>query len=345
MGKKSDLPFIKEVTRLNDSVMREDGKCYFWNMERKIESLRRGVDVVITTIHSRYADVFAEAGFFLIPQWVSFLMRIPTSIDEFVQGCSKNLREDMRKVRKNGYVCEVSTDHEKFRHFYYRMYVPYISKRHGHLANVRDFHSLERIFRTGVLLFVKLNDDYIGGTLLALRDGTVYSICDGVKDGSDTYLKRHVKDALMYFIITWAIEKKFRTVNFRYTKALLSDGVFRYKRKWRASLENTKRGWLYFGLRVCSFNEAVQDFLIRNPFVFTSGDQLEGFVLVLNDSPMGGYEVGSVYRKYWTRGLSRLNLLSQSGFSPGALNEENSSFPGLHFVDENFLVEQGESGK
>ena len=337
IGLKPGLSYVTHLVYNGEYRIKEDGKIYIWKIRKKIETLQTSVDLVIVETNSLYAHMTKKLGLLLIPQWIAFSMKTPDSLAELVKGCKKGLKNDIRKIHKYNFSYEISKEPEKLELFYHRMYVPYISKRHSELAHLHDFQSLRSLLKTGAIAFVKQNDDYIAGSLLAIRGQTLYAVCTGIKDGDISYLKKSVSSAVNYFIIKWAIEHKYKIVNFRFTRAFMNDGVFRFKRGWGMTLDNNKYMKTFFGLKACNFNEGVQNFLENNPFISYNNCRIEGFVFVKTSSPVGEGEIRYIHKHFWTDGLSRLNILSCSGFSDGLKDIIASEYPGINLVNKDFL--------
>jgi hypothetical protein len=309
VGKKLRLPYILQLIHLDESEVKKGRKNYFWNIRQKFDYIQGNVDLFIVELNTLLASKAKKEGFLLIPEWVKFTLQVPDSIEKFIRGANKSLKEKIRKVRRNGYSYEISRDPERLKLFYYKMYTPYISQRFSYLPYIHNFYSVKRIFKTGAILFIKHNDEYIAGNVLAFRDKILRVRLVGIKDGDQKYLKKAVVSAINNFIIKWAIEQKIATLDFGLCRAFLNDGVFYYKRNWNMVLKDYEQNTMFFGLRVCCFNEGVQNFLENNPFVFYNNGRLEGFVFVKNKYQIEKKDICYIYKNLFTQGLTRLNLL------------------------------------
>ena len=335
IGQKTRLSHILQSASLEESAIKEHKKIFLWETRKTLRSGMKNSDLIIVEVNPLLAKRAQKAGLILIPEWVSFFMKTTAALSELIKNSGRSLKENMRRVKSYKFSYELSTDPEKFIFFYHRMYIPYISKRYSQLAYLRNFHLLRSLFSAGAILFVTYNGEYIAGNILAFRDGTLRSSCVGILDGDEGYLKKGVISALNYFILEWAARQNFKMVDFGLSMAFLNDGVFLYKKNWGMTVKKHEYTTTFWGLKVCRFNEGVCNFLENNPFVFDNNGELEGLVFIKNESPVGMSEIRQVYKTFWTDGLSKLNLLSSSGFVDIFIDSECRD---LCLVSKDFLA-------
>jgi hypothetical protein len=308
VGRRSRVPYILKLAGLDNSEVRKEGRVYFGNIRKKSICPAENADIVIVETGNFFSNRAQEEGFHLIPEWVKFFLPVPASVENFKSNFTKSLKNEVRKIRKYSYSYEISRDREKLNYFYHRMHVPYISSRHAYLPYIHDFSLFKRILRRGVMLLVKGNGEYVSGNILLLRNRTVWIKWAGIKDGNPEYLRRGVRDASDYFIMKWAIENRFETIDFGLSRAFFSDGVFHYKKKWGAALSPYSLNSMFFGLKVCRESEGVRNFLEKNPFVFYRGGELEGFVAVPEEY-QDRKGLADIQRHFMIPGITKLNLL------------------------------------
>jgi hypothetical protein len=336
IGHDSRLSAVTQLTGMEAPTIKKEGGVYIWDIPGKIASFQTTIDMAVVEVNPLFAGKAREQGFLLIPEWVSFVMKTPGSIKGLTSAGSRSLKNNMRRVSKNGYSYEICRDFEKLSYFYREFYVPYVSRRHADLAYLNNFPLMKRLFRTGAILFVKLNDEYVAGNLLTFKDDTVLSLCVGIKDDHDGYRKKGALSALNYFIVMWAIQQRYTTIDFGLSRACLNDGVFRYKRSWGMMLRKYEGNSKFFGLKVYRFTEGVEDFLEKNPLVFYRNGELEGLVTV-RAGFSGGGDIDDIVHNYSTRGLTRLNLLYLSGCPPELKSHLETKYRGVNLVTKDFL--------
>lgn len=337
IGKRVRLHYILRVTSLDELEVTKEGTTYIWDNHEKIESLQNNVDLIFAEVNPFFARKAREQGLLLVPEWVGSIMKTPSSMKEFITNGTGSLKENMRKVRKYRYSYEVSHDPEKLRFFYHRMYVPYISKRYSYLPYVYNFPSVKKLFNEGGILFLKRNEEFVAGIVLVFKDRVLRTVMPGIKDGDYTHLKRGAFSALKYFTLQWAGERNFTEIDFGLSRPFLLDGVLRFKRDWRVTINNFEGITRFFGLKICSLNDGVRNFLAHNPFIFCRERRLEGFILVNNVSPPEENDVSHLFRHFWTKGLSKLNVLFLSECSAELKEVVRREYPGLTLIGKDFL--------
>ncbi len=308
VGRRNRLPYILKLAGLDNSEVRRGGRVYFGNIRKKAVYPAENADIALIETGNFFSNKAQKKGFLLIPEWVKFFLPVPDSVENFDRGIKKGLKNEIRKIRKYSYSYEINRDRDKLTYFYHRMHVPYISNRHAYLPYIHDFSLFKRILKRGVILFVKGNGEYVAGNVLLLRNRTVWAKWAGIIDGSPEHLRRGVRGASDYFIIRWAIEKKFETIDFGLARAFFSDGVFCYKKKWGMVLSHYSLNSMFFGLKVCRESEGAKNFLEKNPFVFYRDGRIEGFVAVPKEY-QNRKSLPDIQRHFMMPGITKLNLL------------------------------------
>jgi len=308
VGRQSRLPYILKLAGLDNSEVQSGGRVYFGNIRKKAVYSAETADIVLIETGNFFSNKAKKKGFYLIPEWVKFFLPVPDSVENFDRVIKKGLKNEIRKIRKYSYSYEITRDTDKLVYFYHRMHVPYISNRHSYLPYIHDLSLFKRILKKGVILFVKADGEYLAGNILLLRNKTLWCKWAGVIDGSPEYLRKGVMGASDYFIIKWAIENKFETIDFGLTRAFFSDGVFCYKKKWGMALSRYSLNSMFFGLKVCRESEGVKNFLEKNPFVFYRDAGLEGFVTVTKEY-QNKKSLPGIQRRFMIPGITKLNLL------------------------------------
>lgn len=336
IGKNIKRLYMMKLAGIDEVEVRRLGRIYIWNLLERIDNLRDNVDVVIAEINRFMAQNADKSGFLLIPEWVNFTLQVPDSMEGFLRGADKNLEDDIRKIRKYKYSYEITTDPEKLPVFYHEMYVPHISKRHSYLPHLNDFSLLKSIFRTSALFFIKSNDEYLGGHYLILRDKTLWAKWLGIKDGNKDHLRKGVSGAINYFVIKWAIEKKYELIDFGLCRAFYNDGVFRFKKKWGMIIKNFSLNTMFWGLKIYRFNEGVKNFLEENPFLFYRDGRLEGFVF-LHEGCQSEKDVAHIYKNFLIPGISKLNLFCLLEDFHELQKIIETRYPQINLVHRDFL--------
>jgi len=267
-------------------------------------------DIVLVHVHMIFSGFFSRKGFLILPI-VRQNMNISGSWDAFYARLSRGRRRDIHAIKKIGYVYEVTREPEKFRFFYYKMYLPYILKRHGKSAKPSIFYELKKGFRNGGLLFVKQDGEYLSGLLYAIYDNEVHNVCSGTYEGREDYYANGAVQAARYFLTQWSKQQGYKVIDHGLSNPFMKDGVFTYKKEWGMKVKLNKdiiRSSVY-ALKLCNFGNEVREFLADNPFIFTDLKSLRGLVF-LNSEILTEGKLKNLYRLYSTQGLSDLVVIS-----------------------------------
>jgi len=274
------------------------GKKTYHDISSIVKSLNP--DVVFVEGNQRFSQFLFSNEFFVLPL-INFTLDISDSWDVICSRMHRNKRNLFRKIKNRGFTYEITTDFEKFKLFYHEMYVTYILKRHGKSAHVVDFSECERMFRNGELLLVKLDGEIISGVIYVPQGDTLYCPIAGIRDvEKNLTIGGH---AQLYFVILWAKQHGYTTIDYGSCKPFLEDGVVQHKKRLGMKLKSLNwRDSKIFGLKFCNFNEQTVDFLSDNPFIFTDAKNQNGLVL------LHSYDE-DLHNKYYVPGLSGLFVL------------------------------------
>lgn len=187
-------------------------------------------DAVLIDMHKYFARFFDDG--FLVPPFVRQAVYIDRSTDKII----KMNDSDLRKMRKYNY--EISNDIGKLKFFYEEMYLPYIKRRYGDYAYIKNFNNLEQILKNGELILIKLGGEYVSGALCEVSDNVYYCRKNGVLD--ESFIKEGALVATYYFSVLRAKEKDVKVVDFGQSRPFLSDGVLRHKSHWEAKILEDK---------------------------------------------------------------------------------------------------------
>ena len=269
-------------------------------------------DIVFVDAGTIFSEFLLSKEFFVLP-YIDFTLDIFDPWDSIYARMDRDKRRRIRKIEKLGYTYEITRDFEKFRLFYYEMYLPHISKRYGKSAQIVSFAEFEKLFRSGGLLLVKLNGKYVSGAIHVIRGKTIYIPILAVRE-VDEYLAKGASHAPLYFLILWAKQHGFEKIDYGSCNPFLKDGLFLYKKAWGMKIRPVNgQDAKVFAIKFCNFRKATREFLVDNPFIFTDSENLKG--LVISDS-----NAEDLYRTYHVPGLSDLFVLCSTSNTPNSLH-------------------------
>ena len=199
-----------------------------------ISEPRDAVDLALSELPRPLAPLLARRGDWLCPRFVSFDVDLASDL------LADDVRRRLRRIDALGLKSEVTHDREKFRHFYQRMYLPTLERRHGERAYRRSAGYLEHAARHGHLLLLHHEGRAVAGALNVRRAGRPDALdhwAGGVIDGDCDWIRRGADAALLRETLAWARrEPGFTTVGLTQTHPFASDGLLRFKLRWGARL-------------------------------------------------------------------------------------------------------------
>jgi hypothetical protein len=241
-----------------------------------------GADLVAVGGAPRELARLPRTRSFLLPFRVHLVVDVDGDAEAMRRRVSPRERwEFHRNRRRHDWAWEQADDPRAFEHFYERMHRPTMARRHGPRTRTEPKAvAYECLFRRGLLFFVSEEGRRVAGVLCRWdpRTRTLTTRLLGVLDGDDAHYRSGAFKAVYHLLFEWACGAGVRRIDLHGTEALISKGIFQWKRKFHPRIVlppnhfARKRVWLY----VARDTPAVRSFLVANP------------VLVM--TPQGGME-------------------------------------------------------
>jgi len=303
LGHQSGLHFVRQLIFGDDVVQRHCGKAWAWNTGRIMDSEAPDV-LFIAEVTERSARALTTPQSFYVPMWVEGRLDIDTAIDR----CRRvgNIKEDLRRIRKNRLQYDVTCDERLIEDFHRNMYVPYIRNVYGPAALYHSLQSLQRLQGSVELLLIRKDDEILAGQILVYEGGDVRTREIGVRNGDRRYLRAGVMGAIYYYGLLHLQGKGFASVGLGGSRAWLNDGVLRFKKKWGMKLGRTWPSGFLLAPRGVTAGTAA--FLRQNPFIALRNGGLEGVTFVAGNKPWAAADVRRLYRDYYYEGMRRLSI-------------------------------------
>ena len=302
-GHKPGLSFVRDLAFGQTLQQKHLGKVWFFGRFSRqrlpLESALQFVEISETAATKRSVD----NGFY-IPMWINGLLDIENSL--LLSKEVGNIKEDLRRIRKNKLEYEVTTDERRIADFHRNMYVPYIKNAFGPSALYHSLSALEKSRGTIELLVIKKDENPIAGQILVHEDAGVRTREIGVKNGDRQFVKLGAMGAIYYFGLLHLQKKGYRSVSLGGSRAWLNDGVIRFKKKWGMRLEKPWPSGLL--LIAPQISEGVAAFLENNPFLSITDNQLHGVIFLRSHHDIDASEIRKLCRDYLYEGMSMLDI-------------------------------------
>ncbi|MEA4907346.1 MAG: GNAT family N-acetyltransferase [Anaerolineaceae bacterium] len=230
------------------------GQVALWEIPATTQAmLKQGSFAVICELSRLYPWRFNAPVQVTTPKWIAQVLPLPEQPDDFLKG--RRGRELRNAIHRHPELQEFrfSQDQADFDQFYYSMYVPYVSARHGSLVFVEPYEVLLRWFKRGGLVLVLQNQKPVAASLVYKRQDWVYAIDGGVLNASQDLLKARIYRFMVWSTIRWANQQGARYIHMGGTYAWRSNGVFQFKHEWKTSVLHLY-GFTY-GQWICLMND------------------------------------------------------------------------------------------
>ena len=260
-----DSYFVEKIFG-KDVAITKLKRIYLWELKKLADQQ----DSVLIDMYRLFARFFDNG--FLVPPLVRQVLDIDVPEDKLFRINTKNLKKAFK------YDCEVSNNLNDLKFFYEHMYIPHIKKIYGDLASVENFGDIEKIFKKGELLFIKLNGEYISAQLSEIEGNNYFLRKNGVLD--ESFVEEGALVATYYFGILRAKQINAKTVDFGQSRSFLSDGSLRHKSLW--------------GTRICEDKKIkrviyLRDIIFEQPFIYIEDTKLKAAVFSENDKLINEY--------------------------------------------------------
>lgn len=289
-------------------------------------------DLLIARVSPRISSVLAMRDVVRVPERVRLVVDLP--ISEEARRCIRHRQADnLRKIRKYKLSYSISRSKRDFDFIWEKMIQPYAKERFGDLVEGYSYEQALRIFNRGGLLRVNYDNRQIAGSLFDVKGKRVHAVLLGV-DGSHEEARQVGAFAAVYhFLMEWADQRGFATLDLGTARPCLSDGVFSTKRRWGGRCV-TEGQYYDLVLHWRAKNSLVRRFFQNNPLVIR---EKEGYAALGAASPTAGKDpakVKAVAERYMAPGLNRMIVLSD--FEHRGMGAESSQSHSNCWMTQNF---------
>ena len=315
--------YVSQLLFLSAPAVEELGNSTIWTLPERLRELRASADLVLALIDCENARRTLASDHLLLPAWVALARPIPEQPFSFGK-LSDSVRSNLRIFRREKLRTVISRDPDELPGFLADYHLPTMQRRHGDYASIHTLARLRATLRQGFLLWIERAGQRIGGCLVSQRDGVLSLTALGVRNGDPRWTALGGQSAVYYFMCKQARELGAFAVNFGGCRPFLRDGLFRFKRNWRAELTGPLDLCLFdFALSWRRWSPAVADLLTALGPIFRHGSRLSSLSCLTADGPASATDAERTHHLLWTPGLHRFLLASPTGWQSGMSAPEN----------------------
>jgi len=271
---------------------------------------KHATDVDLVIIKTPQAvEALVDQAFFVIPVWIDALHdidKVPALLKN-----SKELKKELRRIRKHRFTYKVVSDPASFDHFYHHMYLPYILSRHGEAAMPITYEQMQKNVSRSELLLIMQNGEALGGVMLVYGEREVHSWKTGIRNGDAALTKQSVAAATYVFEAQYLSDKGLKLMNLGGTRTFLRDGQFSFKKKWGITLG---RSWdQYFYTKAMRPSHGARAFLAQNPFLHMVDGEYYGAAFIADAAQITEKALSKLIKECRVDGMRELTLYCLEG--------------------------------
>ena len=249
------------------------GRVGIWRLLFYYLGCKKNYDLIIVRSRMKLCNLFKSKRNFVVPAWVDCEIDLRGDRGSLSMS-KKRLKNNLRKIKRGNFRYATTKDPVDFHFFYYKMHLPYISKRHTDAAFKMSYKEMKESFENGELLQIKEGQRIVAGVIIdyKMMNGVPRITKLGVLEGDFEYVKRGALIALYYYTIRYLKERNFEKFSLGSTRPFFSDGVLQHKLNWGAKIvcESSNA----FLLSLLSKNKCLNSFLSSNPFILRNRNSL-----------------------------------------------------------------------
>ena len=312
---ENSFSYLRDLLFSEEPKIKKIDKLDIWNIKNKIKKFSTNMDAIFIKCDKFYSNYLQKSGYIIIPELITTRVDISEPLKNIYKNLKKSAKEDIRKVKKNEFIYEISHDVNKLKLFFYKMYLPYSYRKFGNLAVCANFYAIRHLFDRGSkLMLIKLNDKYVSGSLLFMRHNTLFGTHAGVIDNNIDYLKKGAATANYYFSMIWAKEIGAKFIDFGTCKPFLNDGILQYKKKWGVFIRKAESSFGIFAFKILNHSIGIDSFLLNNPFINLNNGRIEGVIVFKKDDLISFEKIQHFLKLYNISGLEGLSFTFPQNF-------------------------------
>lgn len=263
-GRAEGMNYINEMAFGNGMVDAPSTRIWSWNALNFNSDYYKNSDIVIVEARGEPANRNRSPAIYFVPAWFNAVIDVSNFEKKLIQ--SRNVKNDLRKIRKSRLQYRISRDPNDYKDFYYRMYLPHIKKAHNNQALPMSYDNMVSHFNESELLLVTQEGEDVAGSILLYLDGRAHAWKLGVSRGERRLISAGALSAVYFFQLEYLKNRGYRIIHSGGTRAFVNDGGYQHKRKWGMALDHA---WLDgFLVNPRKESDGVSAFLQNNPFIY-----------------------------------------------------------------------------
>lgn len=332
LGTRNHLAYVQAWIYREHSLLEVPRTGTVWGARHWARENGPQADLLVADLPSPYHRLLSRQCFLECPAWLNQRLPLGRTWEAVKAGFRRSAKTTvLRRIRKHQLDARFTREPRAVVEFYEEMYVPYLQRRFREAAFIEPFHRLRWCVDNGNLLQIVRDNQVIAAAVLYGWGRTLDFLWVGLRNDLRDETSAGAFGALYYYGILHAFDQGYDEVDFSGTRALLNDGVYRFKRQWGAQIHD---GWSLDSLLVGPRNlgPAVAAFLERSPMIVRHPKGLEGKIVCANSAPTLD-DLNRVESLYASEGIQVMKLFSLCAVEQQVVEAANRSDVGLQLLD------------
>lgn len=249
------------------------GSAASWMTSAQVRALAPEADVLFWYVRPALAGLARGGVLARLPAWIP--LHVDLSSPECLSRGKEKYSRSGSALRKAGFSTDISRGEEDFRFFHEKMFLPYVTSRHGENAVTSSLEeTLTGLKRDGwELLLIRRGGEMLAGATVEFSGSNARFWQMGVLHGDAKLLAEGVSDAVYHHMLTTCRARGVKTLNLGSCRPFAQDGVLEYKRRFGAYVaKQASDGRGFFDLEVLRPSPGGIDFLAANPMIAVEPD-------------------------------------------------------------------------
>jgi hypothetical protein len=279
---------------------------------RGIGALPKGYDLRICEFTPRILNFIPKKSSFQIPEWIEQEISLTGSWKDVIGHFRRDARKnELRLVRKYNYEYDVVTDPAAIKYFYHELYLPYAEKRFQKAVEIVDDEWLISVAEKGGLLRILDKDQVIAGAVFYRQEQFLDGIWLGALMQNGQNLIKGAFSSLYYHSIEYAHNEGFPRIKLGGSRSFLTDGVYRFKRKWGAQIVSARHNDTALFIDFNFNSQACRQWLESSTFITEHSKEFYANFFVFDESANNEQLINRI-ENHISPGLSGINVYSSS---------------------------------
>jgi hypothetical protein len=304
---------IRQLFFSSEEVQQEElGRVALWALPSQTRRwLSGGAALVVCELSGLYPWRLRAAFTFTIPPWIRQILPLSKPLETLLAGRQlKHIRRRVNWSKKAGFSYRFTGDKADFDHFYYRMYAPYITHRHGSLASVSAYQHQWQWFAKGGLILVTRHGEPVAGTLVTLTRNRCCAVEGGVLDADRTLFQQGINTIIDWSALHWGHSQGATIFDMGGSCAWRSNGPFDYKQSWGAQVTRLNAIHSHWTFLIQDLSPALRDHINRQGFIMERNGRFYEALLQDRSSALDGNAGPAALREAQQAGLSGIAVVS-----------------------------------